>query len=127
MGFIKLLDHKELNEHLPGEQFIQSLDDGRKVWLDGGLVNDLPQHPAFGGTLKTISRLFNMLDEPSIRESIGFVPPGGKKYAHGSFLVPYSPMDLAKRRNSFDLWSRETHGMMSRLSDYGSVLRRSQR
>ncbi|MEV5026664.1 4-hydroxyphenylacetate 3-hydroxylase family protein [Paenibacillus sp. LPE1-1-1.1] len=102
-----------------GEQFIQSLNDGRKVWLDGELVTHLSQHPAFSGTLKTISRLFNMLDEPGIRESIGFVPPGGKKYAHGSFLVPYSPQDLAKRRNSFDLWSRETNGMMSRLSDYG--------
>ncbi|GAB7054330.1 MULTISPECIES: 4-hydroxyphenylacetate 3-hydroxylase family protein [Paenibacillus] len=102
-----------------GEQFVKSLNDGRKIWLDGALVSNLPKHQAFKGTLETLQRLFNMLDVPGVRETIGFVPPGGSKFAHASFLVPYTPQDLLKRRTSFDCWARETNGMMSRISDYG--------
>jgi 4-hydroxyphenylacetate 3-monooxygenase len=102
-----------------GEQFTNSLADGRHVWLEGKKVEHIDSHPAFQGTLSTIKRLFNMLDEPGIQEQIGFVPPGKDRHAHASFLVPYSQEDLAKRSFSFTHWSQETHGMMSRLSDYG--------
>jgi aromatic ring hydroxylase len=32
-----------------GEQFINSLDDGRSVWLEGAKLTNLPEHPAFKG------------------------------------------------------------------------------
>jgi 4-hydroxyphenylacetate 3-monooxygenase len=105
-----------------GEQFINSLDDGRSVWLEGAKLTNLPEHPAFKGTLNTIRRLFNLLDDPLARDKVGFQVPGRGHYAHSSFLVPYSREELAKRSEAFAHWSSETNGMMSRLSDYARSL-----
>ncbi|MFD0679661.1 MULTISPECIES: 4-hydroxyphenylacetate 3-hydroxylase family protein [unclassified Paenibacillus] len=102
-----------------GDRFISSLADGRNVWLNGAKVDNLSDHPAFQGTLGTIKRLFNQLDDPAVRDHIGFAPSGRDTYAHSSFLVPYSAQDLSKRSTAFNYWAKETHGMMSRLSDYG--------
>jgi 4-hydroxyphenylacetate 3-monooxygenase len=101
-----------------GDLFAESLQDGRNVWLDGVQVRDMPAHPAFSGTLATIRRLFDQLDDPERREEVGFAVPGTDRYAHSSFLVPYTAGDLAKRSRAFAAWAKSTHGVMSRLSDY---------
>ncbi|QAY65245.1 4-hydroxyphenylacetate 3-hydroxylase family protein [Paenibacillus protaetiae] len=105
-----------------GEAFLQSLNDGRNVWLEGIQVPNVPAHAAFKGTLETIRQLFNMLDDPAVRDSVGYKVESTGKYAHSSFLVPYTREQLAQRSSSFDRWSQETHGMMSRLSDYARSL-----
>ncbi|MED1469835.1 4-hydroxyphenylacetate 3-hydroxylase family protein [Bacillus salipaludis] len=101
-----------------GERFINSLSDGRSIFLEGEKVEDIGSHPAFKGTLETISRLFDLLDDPSEKDHVGFKLSGRESYAHSSFLVPYTLEDLRKRSMAFHYWSKETHGMMSRLSDY---------
>lgn len=101
-----------------GDQFLRSLNDGRNVWLEGKRVESIPDHPAFRGTLTTIRELFQSLDDPILRDEVGYKVPGRERYAHSSFLVPYTEQQLAQRRGSFSRWSSETHGMMSRLSDY---------
>ncbi len=105
-----------------GEQFISSLRDGRSIWLEGKQLADASTHPAFKGALGNIRQLFNMLDDPEQQETVGFKPDGAERYAHSSFLVPYTPQQLAKRSRSFAAWSSHTYGMMSRLSDYARSL-----
>ncbi|QJD87578.1 4-hydroxyphenylacetate 3-hydroxylase family protein [Cohnella herbarum] len=105
-----------------GQRFLDSLNDGRNVWVDNDRVTDLPTHPAFSGTLGTISRLFDFLDDAKFRDHVGYPVNGRDKYAHSSFLVPYSAEDLAKRSNAFSYWAKETNGVMSRLSDYARSL-----
>ncbi|WP_159887428.1 4-hydroxyphenylacetate 3-hydroxylase family protein [Paenibacillus puerhi] len=101
-----------------GERFLQSLDDGRSVWLEGKRVESIRQHPAFRGTLSTIRDLFDTLDDPALRDQVGYKAEGREPYAHSAFLVPYTAEQLAQRSRSFAFWSAQTHGMMSRLSDY---------
>ncbi|WP_067935607.1 4-hydroxyphenylacetate 3-hydroxylase family protein [Alicyclobacillus kakegawensis] len=101
-----------------GQRFLASLRDGRNVWLDGQRVPDVTKHPAFTGTLRTISRLFNTLDTPGIQEQIGFVSPRSGSYVHNAFLVPKSQEDLGRRTAAFAHWAEQTQGVMSRLSDY---------
>ncbi|GMK42351.1 4-hydroxyphenylacetate 3-monooxygenase oxygenase component [Paenibacillus sp. CCS19] len=105
-----------------GEKLITSLDDGRSVWLEGKQIHNIAEHHAFRGSLGTIKSLFDMLDDPLQREKVGFLVPETGRYAHSSFLVPYSAQELARRSESFSTWSAETHGMMSRLSDYARSL-----
>lgn len=101
-----------------GERFINSLKDGRSVWLDGKPIDSVPDHSAFKGSLQTISGLFNMLDDPKLRDEVGYKVTETGRYAHASFLVPYNQEQLTQRSRSFARWSAETHGIMSRLSDY---------
>ncbi|WP_240371584.1 4-hydroxyphenylacetate 3-hydroxylase family protein [Anoxybacteroides rupiense] len=102
--------------------FIESLKDGRSVWMDGEKINNLAEHPDFSGTLATINRLWEMLDSPKEQKIVGFVSPKTGQYVHQSFLVPADLKDIISRREAFTLWSRKTFGVMSRLSDYASSL-----
>ncbi|MEK3919618.1 4-hydroxyphenylacetate 3-hydroxylase family protein [Paenibacillus sp. FSL K6-2393] len=101
-----------------GDTFISSLEDGRRVWLEGQQVKNISEHAAFKGTLSTIRQLFNMLDDPLQREQVGYALEGQERYAHSSFLIPHTAAELNKRSQSFAVWSSSTNGMMSRLSDY---------
>lgn len=105
-----------------GDQFIESLHDGRSVWLEGKQIGHVPEHSAFKGTLSTIKTLFNMLDDASQRDKVGYWVPEKERYAHSAFLVPYTQQELQQRSRSFSCWSTETNGMMSRLSDYARSL-----
>jgi len=98
-------------------QFIQSLQDGRSVWLNGAKI-DVTRDENFIGTLTTISELFSMFDDPQKRNSIGYPSPKTNEFVHSAFLVPRSYDDLLKRRVAFETWSQSTDGVMSRLSDY---------
>lgn len=40
--------------------YLQRLNNGRTVWLDGEIVNDLENHKAFKGTVQTIQHLLNL-------------------------------------------------------------------
>ncbi|MDP1417141.1 4-hydroxyphenylacetate 3-hydroxylase N-terminal domain-containing protein [Peribacillus simplex] len=98
-------------------QFIQSLQDGRSVWLNGTKI-DVTTDENFIGTLSTISDLFNMIDHPQKRNLVSYPSPKTKKFVHSAFLVPHSYEDLLQRRVAFETWSQTTDGVMSRLSDY---------
>lgn len=98
-------------------QFIQSLQDGRNVWINGTKI-DVTTDENFIGTLRTISGLFNMIDDPLMRNLVSYPSPKTKKFVHSAFLVPHSYDDLLQRRVAFETWSQTTDGVMSRLSDY---------
>lgn len=101
------------------KRLIESLNDGRNVWIDGEKVTELHKHPAFAETLQTLERLFNQLHDPNMRDKIGFVSPITGEYVHVAFLVPKTVDDLYARKRAFTLWANETLGMMSRLAESG--------
>ncbi|AJY74773.1 4-hydroxyphenylacetate 3-hydroxylase family protein [Paenibacillus beijingensis] len=105
-----------------GERFIESLRDGRSVWFEGKRLDDVTAHPAFQGTLDTIRKLFDTLDDKQLQERIGFKNEATGVYAHNAFLVPYEREDLIRRRAAFAHWADETNGVMSRLSEFARSL-----
>lgn len=105
-----------------GVEYINSLRDGRTVWLDGKKVTDVTSHPAFRGTLKTLADLFDTLGDVQTRDQVGFISPKTGEYVHNAFLVPKNKEDLLKRKDSFSLWANQTYGVMSRLSGYARSL-----
>ncbi|MBN2910045.1 4-hydroxyphenylacetate 3-hydroxylase [Polycladomyces sp. WAk] len=105
-----------------GERFINSLQDGRTVWLDNEKVENVAAHPAFQGTLNTLRQLFDTLNDPETRDRVGFQSPKTGEYVHNAYLVPTSMDDIKRRTVAFELWDRRTHGVMSRLSEYARSL-----
>ncbi|MFE5431065.1 4-hydroxyphenylacetate 3-hydroxylase family protein [Peribacillus simplex] len=100
----------------------ESLKDGRTVWLDGKKIDDLYAHHAFTGTLDTLTHLLDMLDSPEEQKIVGYESPKTKEFVHKSFLIPKDMEELIERRKAFELWSRKTYGVMSRLSDYANSM-----
>jgi hypothetical protein len=40
---------------MTGRRYIDSLRDGREVWIDGGRVDDVTAHPAFKGMIAELA------------------------------------------------------------------------
>jgi 4-hydroxyphenylacetate 3-monooxygenase len=44
-----------------GKEFLDSLDDGREVWIYGERVKRITEHPAFRNSARMIARLYDAL------------------------------------------------------------------
>lgn len=98
-------------------RFIQSLQDGRSVWMEGKKI-DVTKDKSFRGTLDTITKLYDLFTDPTHQQLVGYLSPKTNTWVHTAFLVPRSYEDILKRRIAFETWSYMTDGVMSRLSDY---------
>ena len=43
-----------------GKDYIESLRDGREVWIDGERVSDVPAHPAFAPMVNLRARIYDL-------------------------------------------------------------------
>ena len=49
---------------MTGQEYLESLRDGREIWLYGERVDDVTTHPAFRNTARMIARLYDALHDP---------------------------------------------------------------
>jgi 4-hydroxyphenylacetate 3-monooxygenase len=48
---------------LTGAEYLESLRDGREVWIDGERVRDVTEHPAFRNAARSVARLYDALHD----------------------------------------------------------------
>ena len=48
-----------------GQEYLESLRDGREIWIYGERVKDVTTHPAFRNTVRMIARLYDALHDPA--------------------------------------------------------------
>src|SRR5882724_10489484 len=53
---------------MTGEEYIESIRDGREVYLYGDRVKDVTTHPAFRNSVRMTARLYNALHDPKTRD-----------------------------------------------------------
>jgi 4-hydroxyphenylacetate 3-monooxygenase len=46
-----------------GREYLDSLDDGREIWIYGERVDKITEHPAFQNCARMIARLYDALHE----------------------------------------------------------------
>ena len=51
-----------------GEAYIDSIGDGRQVWINGERVDDVPTHPAFRSQVDVRARIHDMAHEKRHQE-----------------------------------------------------------
>ena len=54
-----------------GEEYRDSIRDGRQVYYDGDLVEDITTHPAFKPIIDVKSRMYDMQFEPNFEDCPG--------------------------------------------------------
>src|SRR4051812_308575 len=57
-----------------GADHIRSLKDGRTVYIDGELVGDVTEHPAFRNSIQSSAALYDFQAAPENVELMTFVP-----------------------------------------------------
>lgn len=106
-----------------GEEYLESLRDGREVWFAGKRVDDVTTHPAFRNSAANYARLYDSLHDPAMRDKIT-VPTdtGSGGYTHAFFRVARNSEDLVKARDACVEWARMTYGWMGRSPDYKACM-----
>lgn len=105
-----------------GQQYLSRLNDGRNVWINGEAVKDVRQHSAFQGPVQTFTKLLDLQDQPEFKNQLTYLPEGSKTRASLHFLVPQSKEDIQRKNKAYRIWSDQTFGVMSRLSEYTRCL-----
>jgi 4-hydroxyphenylacetate 3-monooxygenase len=104
------------SQPLTGEEFLESIRDGREVWIYGERVRDVTEHPAFATSARQLARLYDALHRPGAPT----VPTdtGTDGFTHPFFRAPRTVDDLRDSAAAIAAWSRMTYGWMGRSPDY---------
>lgn len=100
-----------------GQEYLESLRDGREVWINGERVEDVTTHPAFRNSARMIARLYDSLHDPAKRDLLTVERPDGGR-AHRFFQAPRNWEEQVAARDAVAEWARMTYGWMGRSPDY---------
>ena len=106
-----------LTRPMTGAEYLESLRDGRQVYIDGERVADVTVHPAFGNAARSISRLYDALHDPALRGALTATDRQGI-LTHKFFKPSYSAQELCDARDAIATWARFSYGFMGRTPDY---------
>lgn len=95
-----------------GAEYLSSLDDGRSVYVDGQLVDNVAEHPAFAGVVATMASLY----DAAHTEPDELVDPETGHLA--IFTVPRTWERHELRKRALESWSRRAHGFIGRGPDH---------
>lgn len=114
---------EEQGRKLPmtGAQYLESLRDGREIWLNGERVTDVTTHPGFRNGARSVARLYDALHDPAQQDVLTGITPNGA-LTHKSFLLARTPQELLARSEAMRAWSRLHFGFMGRSPDYKAGL-----
>jgi len=101
-----------------GKEYLESLRDGRVVWLDGERVTDLPSHPAFRRSVGSVAQLYDMTHDAAWSDTLTTAGPEPDATMSRAYQIPRSADDLRARGRAFKLWSEATFGFLGRSPDY---------
>lgn len=101
-----------------GQEYIERLNDGRRVMVNGEAVTDVANHPAFAGAVQSIARHYDHANAPENREVMTFTSPRTGAPVNRSFLIPRSAEDLVSRAAALRRSAELTVGMMGRNPDH---------
>jgi 4-hydroxyphenylacetate 3-monooxygenase len=101
-----------------GADYLSSLNDGRRVFVDGEAVKDVSAHPAFREAARSIAALYDIAAEPANRERMTFASPKTGAPVQRAWQIPKSAADLRARRLFSETWAEATFGLMGRAPDH---------
>ena len=106
-----------------GAEYLESLRDGREVYIYGERVEDVTTHPAFRNAARTIARLYDALHDPKQQDVLTCpTDTGSGTFTHKFFKVAHSRDDLIGQRDAIAHWARLSYGWMGRSPDYKASL-----
>ncbi len=101
-----------------GTEHLESLRDGRRVFIGGELVEDVTTHEAFRNAAGTFATIYDRKMAPENRDVMSF-EEDGERYSSW-FLMPKTRDDLLKRMETHRRIAEWSHGLMGRSPDHVS-------
>jgi 4-hydroxyphenylacetate 3-monooxygenase len=100
-----------------GEQYRDSIRDGRQVWINGERVNDVTTHPMFKPIVDIRARIYDMAHEKTTQGVMSYVDEKtGERNAIG-LKLPYTQQDWHDKRLAVDAVLDDVGGIATRVGD----------
>ena len=104
---------------LTGDEYLESLRDGREIWIYGERVADVTTHPAFRNSARMVARLYDALHDPELNGVLTVeTDTGSGGYTQRYFRAPRSWEEQLADRDAIAAWARLTYGWLGRAPDY---------
>src|ERR1700754_1069940 len=104
-----------------GRQYLDSLRDGRSMWIDGECVKDVTTDRRFAAAAHTMAELYEMQHDPALRDVLTYDSPTSGERVGLSFIQPKTIDDLVRRRTMVKTWMDSTCGMFGRSPDFMNI------
>jgi 4-hydroxyphenylacetate 3-monooxygenase len=101
-----------------GQQHVQSLRDGRAVYIDGQRVEDVTAHPAYRNAIASVAKLFDYHSAPENAAVMTFAVPETGERANRIWQLPTSYAELVERRKGLEAWTELHAGFVGRAPDH---------
>ena len=109
----------ETTQPLTGREYLESLRDGREIYVYGDRVRDVTTHPAFRNTARSVARLYDALHDDQKRGVLTTeTDTGSGGLTHKFFRFPRSAEDCVGDLGAITEWARISYGWLGRSPDY---------
>jgi 4-hydroxyphenylacetate 3-monooxygenase len=99
-----------------GKEHLESLRDGRVVYVGSQKIDDVTTHPAFRNAAATVAAIYDMKADPGNRADLTYEEDGGRHSVY--FLRARSRDDLQRRMIGHKRIADFTYGMFGRSPDH---------
>ena len=107
---------------MTGERYIESLRDGREVWLDGKRVDDVTTHPAFSGMVHEMARIYDLQYTDENVEQMTYPSAETGNRISYSYSLPRTYDEMMTRKRNSEIWMQESFGQLGRTPDFCSSI-----
>jgi 4-hydroxyphenylacetate 3-monooxygenase len=99
-----------------GKEHLESLRDGRVVYIGNERVGDVVSHPAFRGAAHSIAALYDLKLDSANRDALSY-EENGERYSM-YYLLTRNRDDLLRRMRAHKLIAEASYGLMGRSPDH---------
>jgi 4-hydroxyphenylacetate 3-monooxygenase len=98
-----------------GDQYRDSIRDGRRVWINGERVRDVTLHPMFKPIVDIRARIYDMAHESRFRDVMSYDHDGER--CAMAFKMPHVQEDWREKWRAVDAVLDEVKGIVTRVGD----------
>ena len=100
-----------------GDEYRESLRDGREVWIDGESVADVPSHPMFRPLVDVRARIYDMQHDPATSETMTWRDEASGETCAIGLKLPLTREDWERKRRAVDAVMWDIGGVVTRVGD----------
>src|SRR5258706_7662719 len=101
-----------------GQDHLESLQDGRDVYIYGARVTNVTTHKAFRNSIRTAAALYDFQAQPDVADTLTFASPDTGRRINRCWQLPDSHTQLVERRRALEAWAETHFGFMGRSPDH---------
>ena len=100
-----------------GDEYRESIRDGREVWVDGEKVADVTTHPSLKPIIDARARIYDMAHDPKTRDVMSYLDTETNERCPVGAKLPLTREDWHAKRMAVDAVMDDLNGIVTRVGD----------